>query len=285
MEQQNLKSVAAPAIERPFAEVEAALERAGRVEELLRLYEGRARDVGPDEASAVLCRAAELSKDRLKNLARAEEYLRRALLFAPASATPLVGLLRLFEQKQDASGLAETLEQLGALASGEEGAAHFVKAADLYEQKLYRRDRAVLCLQRALRAHPADRTIARRVRALLLLESRAQPAWDSLERERAALGSEGMLEEYLTFAERLKDDPTEHALVVKALEVAHQLAPSDARPVRLKQELERSPQTWRDRVRMLRTLSMEERDRKSAARMCLLVAKLHAWYEQEAHAR
>ena len=43
--------------------------------------------------------------------------------------------------------------------------------------------------------------------------------------------------------------------------------------------MEKFEHTWRDRVRMLRGQSLEERDRKSAARLSLLVAKLFAWYD------
>ena len=40
--------------DRPFLEAEAALERAGRVDELVRLYEGRAREVPATEAAYLL---------------------------------------------------------------------------------------------------------------------------------------------------------------------------------------------------------------------------------------
>jgi tetratricopeptide (TPR) repeat protein len=292
MDQQSVKTPvvapaapAAAAAERPFPEQEAALERSGRVEELLRLYEARTRDVSAEEACGLLCRGAELARERLKNFARAEELLRRAQLFAPSHPSPLLGLRRLYEQRQDAPGLADTLERLGALTAGEESAAHFLKAADLYEQKLYRRDRAVLCLQRATRADPRLRAAYRRVRALMVADHRYQPAFDSLERERAALGGEGLLEEYVAFAERLKDDPTEHPLAERALAAAAELAPGDERPERARRELVRFAQTWREKVRTLRALAVEERDRRSAARMSLLVAKLHAWYEPGSHAK
>ena len=46
------------------------------------------------------------------------------------------------------------------------GRAFFQQAATLHEQKLFRRDRAVLCLQRAVRAMP-DRATFKRARQLL----------------------------------------------------------------------------------------------------------------------
>ncbi|HLL85387.1 MAG TPA: hypothetical protein VK420_22135, partial [Longimicrobium sp.] len=173
------------------------------------------------------------------------------------------------------------LECLGAATQGEEGAGHYLKAADLYEQKLFRRDRAVLCLQRAARAK-ADRAIFRRVRQLLLSEQLFQPVFDALEREREALGDVGMAEEYAALAERLVDDPTEHPLADKVLEVARTLEPQNARVEKATRALQRFEHTWRDRVRMLRSMSLEERDRKSAARLSLLVAKLFAWYDEGA---
>src|SRR5512140_1200241 len=153
--------------DRSFLEAEATLEKAGRVEDLIRLYESRGREVPAPEAARLLGRAAELSLERLRNPARAEELLRRALLLAPEPLPVLRGLKALYEAKQDASALADTLERLASATSGKESAALFLKAADLYETKLFRRDRAVFCLQQSARADP-DRATSRRLRQLLL---------------------------------------------------------------------------------------------------------------------
>src|SRR5688500_5309591 len=91
-----------------FSELEAELTRAGRIEELIRLYEARAKQVPLfSEATQVLQRAAELARDRMKNLARAEDLFRRALLFSPRSADVLRGLRQVHEQRQDPAALAE----------------------------------------------------------------------------------------------------------------------------------------------------------------------------------
>ncbi len=264
--------------ERSFLEAEATFEKAGRVEDLIRLYESRGREVAAPEAARLLSRAAELAHERLRNPARAEELLRRALLLAPEPLPVLRGLRTLYESRQDATPLADTLERLGGATAGNEGAAFFLKAADLYETKLFRRDRAVFCLQQAARAAP-ERTTFRRMRQILLSEDRFQPVFEALEREREALGPEGMADEYAAFAERLVDDPTEHTLAQRVLEVARELEPQNARAEKVHKALQRFEQTWRDRVRMLRSMSLEERDRKSAARLSLLVAKLFAWYD------
>ncbi|NPC73068.1 tetratricopeptide repeat protein [Corallococcus exiguus] len=264
--------------DRSFVETEAALEKTGRVEELIRLYEGRSRDVPTEEAARLLCRAAELAHERQRNAPRAEDLLKRALLVAKDPMPALRGLKRLHEIRQDSSSLVDVLERLGAATQGEESAGHYLKAADLYEQKLFRRDRAVLCLQRAARVKP-DRATFRRVRQLLLSEERFQPAFEALQRERAALGDAGMAEEYAALAERLVDDPTEHALAQQVLDVARELDPQNARADKATRAMQRFEQVWRDKVRMLRGMSLEERDRKSAARLSLLVAKLFAWYD------
>ncbi len=265
--------------ERPFAEVEASLEKAGRVEELIRLYEGRARDVTAAEAAALLTRAGELARDRLKNPARAEVLLRKALLFAPTRQETLAGLAALFEQRQEPAALAEMLERIATTLSGPAAASYLLKAADLHEQKLGKRDRAILCLQLATRANPLDRTAFQRIRQIFLADFRFLPAFESLQRERASLGDEGMAAEYIAFAQRLVEDPTEHALAAKALHFAQTLEPKSPAVEQVKQDLQKAEHTWRDRVRTLRAQSLEERDRKAAARLSLLVAKLHAWYE------
>jgi tetratricopeptide (TPR) repeat protein len=269
--------------ERSFLEAEAALEKAGRVEDLIRLYESRGREIPAPDAARMLSRAAELSLERLRNPGRAEELLRRALLLAPDPLPVLRAMKTLYEAKQDASSLADTLERLAGATTGQECAGFFLKAADLYETKLFRRDRAVFCLQQASRAAP-ERATFRRLRQILLGEDRFHPVFEALEREREALGPEGMADEYAAVAERLVEDPTEHALAQKVLEVARTLDPQSARVEKAEKALQRLEQTWRDRVRMLRTMSLEERDRKSAARLSLLVAKLFAWYDPTAGA-
>jgi len=282
MDQQNLRRPAERvATDRPFVEAEAALEKAGRVEELIRLYENRSRETPTAEAVRVLVRAGQLAYERLRNPARSEELLRRALLIAQDPRPVLRGLKTVYEARQDMAALVDVLEQLGSLTQGEESAGHFLKAANLHEQKLFRRDRAVLCLQRAAEAKP-ERTTFKRARQLLMTEDRFQPVFELLERERSSLGGEGMVEEYVTFAERLVEDPTEHVLAQEALAVARELEPQNARAEKASQTLQRFEPTWRERARMLKGMSLEERDRKSAARLSLLVAKLHAWYEPTA---
>src|SRR6185436_12314834 len=171
------------------------------------------------------------------------------------------------------------LERLASVAGGAEAAGLYLRAADLYEHKLGRRDRAVLCCQMASRAEPRERQSFQRARQLLLAENRYLPAFESLERERAALGDRDIAEEYVSFAERLADDPTEHALANRALEVALQIDPKNSRADKTQKAIQKFEHTWRDRVRALRAASLEERDRKQAARLSLLVAKLFAWYD------
>src|SRR5688500_9924690 len=158
MDQPNLRRPAERVVsDRPFAEAEATLEKAGRVEDLIRLYEGRARETPAAEAARVLVRAAQLAYERLRNPARSEELLRRALLIAEDPRPVLRGLKTVYEARQDMAALVDVLERLGSLTQGEEAASSFIKAANFHEQKLFRRDRAVLCLQRAARVKP-DRT-------------------------------------------------------------------------------------------------------------------------------
>ena len=144
--------------EEPFGEVEASLEKSGRVEELIRLYETRSREVpSSDEAAHLLCRAADLARERLKNPLRAEELFLRALVYAPGSRESLEGLRAVYEQRSDPAALAETLERLALATPGPDAAGIYLKAGELHETRLGRRDRAVLCYQLASRAAPRYR--------------------------------------------------------------------------------------------------------------------------------
>ena len=267
----------------PFLQAASSLERSGRIEELIRLFESRVHELPiPAEAVRLLTRAGELTRDRIKDLSRAEDFFRRALLFAPGAKEPLKGLSTLLEQRQDYASLAELLETAARSTSGPERAALLLKAADLYEQKLQRKERAILCCQQASRADPSARQSFRRARVLFLAEHRYRPAFDSLERERAALGSEGLAEDYASLAEQLAEDPVEHPLAGDAARIALEIQPGNARAEKVQKALKQFDLSWRDRVRLLRTASLEERDRKRAARLSLLVAKLFAWCDSAA---
>ncbi len=264
-------------------ETEAALEKSGRVEELIRLYEARSKEVpSPEEAGNLLARAGELAREKLKNLLRAEELFRRALVYAPNAREALEGLRALYEQRNDSAALAEVLEKLAGATEGAAAAALYLKAATLFETKLQRRDRAVLCCQLASKAAPQERQAFQMARRLLLADGRYVPAFDSLERERNILGERDLLEDYLAFIEALVDDPHQHELVTKALERAFAVDPKNARATAAKAAMEKLPVAWKDKVRQLRTASLDERDRRTAARLSLQVAKLFAFYEPSA---
>lgn len=261
-------------------DTEAQLEKSGRVEELIRLYEGRSKDVpSAEEAGHLLSRAGELAREKLKNLARAEELYRRALVYAPNAREALEGLRALYEQRNDAAALADVIERLAAATTGPAAAQLYLKAAALFETKLQRRDRAVLCAQLASKAAPQERQAFQMARRLLLADGRYLPAFESLERERSILGERDLLEDYLGFAEGLIDDPHQHELVNKALERCFSVDPKNARALAVKAAVEKLPEVWKDKVRELRSKSLDERDRRTAARLSLQVAKLFFAYE------
>src|SRR2546423_12780734 len=141
------------------------------------------------------------------------------------------------------------LERLAAVAGGAEAAGLYLRAADIYEQKLNRKDRAVLCCQMASRAEPRERQSFQRARHLLLSENRYLPAFESLERERGVLGDRDMADEYVAFAEKIADDPTEHPLAIRALDVATQIDPKNARADKVRKEIAKFEHTWRDKIR------------------------------------
>ena len=110
--------------EKPFGDVEASLEKTGRVDELIKLYESRSREVPKaDEAAHLLCRAADLSREKLKNATRAEELFRRARGYRPNAREALEGLRVIFEARSDFAALAEVLERLGLVQAGPAAAA------------------------------------------------------------------------------------------------------------------------------------------------------------------
>src|SRR5207302_9373641 len=63
------------------------------------------------------------------------------------------------------------------------------------------------------------------------------------------------------------------------LDIAQQIDPRGVRADKVRKEIAKFEHTWRDKIRTLRQASLDERDRKQAARLSLLVAKLFAWYD------
>ena len=266
--------------EKPFGEVEASLEKTGRVDELIKLYESRSREVPKaEEAGHLLCRAADLCREKLKNPVRAEELFRRALVYAPNAREALEGLRAIYEGRSDFAALAEVLERLALVQSGPAAAAIYLRAGELYETKLQRRDRAVLCYQLASRASPQERQAYQKARKLLLHEGRHTSGFDSLERERAALGDRELVDEYVAFAESLINYPQEHGLATKALVRALAVDGKNARAQTIQKDLTKLEYVWRDKVKQLKAQSLEERERRVAARLSLQVARMYAFYE------
>lgn len=165
---------------------------------------------------------------------------------------------------------------------GPDAAALYLKAGEIHEQRLGRRDRAVICYQLASRAAPKERQAYQRARRILLGEGRYASAFDSLERERAALGERDLVEDYVSFAEALVNNPLEHALATRALVQALSVDGKDTRAQAVQKELSKLEYVWREKVKQLKTRSLEERDRRLAARLSLQVARLYAFFEPTA---
>src|SRR5690242_1045550 len=109
---------------KPFVEQEAQFERAGRIEDLMRLSESRAREHPVAlEACRRLLKAAQLARHRMKNHARAEDLLRRALMAVPSSKEALRGLRVVYEQKSGTVALVDILARLRSFTHGAESAA------------------------------------------------------------------------------------------------------------------------------------------------------------------
>src|SRR5574342_508165 len=90
---------AAPGDTRAFLALEKLYGEHGRVEDLVDLYEARARS-GPDPGSVpeLLVKAADLARRRLGNPARAEELYRLALGADPRHAEALRAVAELCEE-------------------------------------------------------------------------------------------------------------------------------------------------------------------------------------------
>jgi len=136
---------AAPGDVAAFRALETIYREDGRAEELIALYETRARLLAPREASPLFGQAAELARHAFRSSVRAEELYRAQLTVEPDCQTALGALAELAEEREDWTGLAAVLERAEAAArSSAEGAQVALRLGRIFEEKLGRRDRAAL---------------------------------------------------------------------------------------------------------------------------------------------
>jgi golgin subfamily B member 1 len=264
-----------------FGEVATSLAKAGRVEELVRLYETRAQEVpSAEEAAHLLVQAGQLVFSQLKNANRAESLYRRALDYAPTSREALQGLFVLAETRKDVPQQAELLERLARTEKGSEAADLLFRAGQLYEKKLGWTFRATLCYQRQTVVDSRSRSGYAHARQLLMAEARLTAVWESLERERAVFGDRALIDAYLTFAEALVLSPKSHGLAQLALERVFAVDEKNARANAVEEEIESLPNTWRERAKQLRTQSMSTDDKREAARLGVRLTRLVAHYDK-----
>ena len=180
---------------------------------------------------------------------------------------------------------AEALLQRAGRTRGSAAAAFFLEAAEVYGEKLGRRERAILCFSQAARADPSDRSLPQQLRTELFVERRFRSVFSSLENERERLGGAGLGESYLALAEAVADDPTEHQLARQALHWAGIFSADKERTRAVDAALASLDASWRERATALWAASLAEQQADVAAELSLGVARLFSWYDPGGAAR
>ncbi|HSD22085.1 MAG TPA: tetratricopeptide repeat protein [Anaeromyxobacter sp.] len=276
---------AAPGDPCAFEALESLYEQASRWEDLVALYEGRARLV-PEPGAPLLAKAATLARTKLRNVARAEELYRQLLHAQPADPGALAALGQLLHDRQDWPGLAAVLERAAAAAAPADAARLTLRLGVLHEERLGRRDRAALLYARACRLDPGlAEARARGVAAFTALRHFAQ-AKRLLDVARDA-GADGasLAAEYAALAARLVDEPLEHGLSSDAVIEALALDRAAPGAAATRERLRAFPRAWRDEARALEAHVPQARDRREAAALQLRLAQLHLAYDPEGASR
>jgi len=182
------------------------------------------------------------------------------------------------EQRSFEEEAAALLQRAGR-TRGPSAAAFFLEAAQVYGEKLGRRDRAILCFQQAARADPADRSLPQQLRTELFADRRFRAVFASLESERERRGGPGLGEAYLGLAEALVDDPTEHQVARQALHWAGIFSADKERTRAVDGALAALDASWRERATALWAASLAEQRAEHAAELSLAVARLFSWYD------
>ena len=279
---------AAPGDAEAFEALESLYRENGRFEELLRLYQERARlSAGPSAASGLLAKAAELAQGRLSDPARAEELYGRALGLDPRHPGARRALAEIRSQRGDLAGLAESLEEEADLtAEPRAAAARYLELGRFQEERLSRRDRAALFYTRAWRLDPQLDEARRRAMDCTVALRRFLHAKRLLDTARAAgLNGAGLAAEYARLGNVLAGEPLEHGLAVESLAEALALDRGVPGAAEALSRLKSIPRTWRAEARALAEEGQKARDRREGARLLLRAAELHAAYDADAAPR
>jgi tetratricopeptide (TPR) repeat protein len=276
---------AAPGDLHAFQALEALYQGASRWEDLIALYEGRARVVH-EPAAPLLARAANLARNELRNVARAEDLFRQLLQVDPTHAEGLRSMVDLLELRGDWPAVSAALEREAAAAKDpREAARATVRLARLQEQKLGRRDRAALLYARACRLDPGLAEARAGALACFAAMRRFAQAKRMLDASREAGGDPKALAlEYAELGAALVDEPLEHELAMDALIDAVTLDRTVPGATEARDRLRAFPRTWRDEARVLEDAAADAADRRDAARIQLRLAQLHVAYDPEGFA-
>ena len=252
--------------------------------ELLSLLEREAREEADGaRAAALLRRGAALAQDELSDPAKAEELLLRAQAFQPGDPEVLRALARVREQTGDLAGVAAVLEEeADRTQSPAEAATRFLALARWWEERLGRRDRAVLYYGRAFRLAPDLAEARRRAVACAEALGRHEHAKKLLDGWREAGGDRAELATaYARLGTLLADEPLEHGLALETLVEAMLLDRAIPGAAETLARLKAAARTWRDQAATLEHRATGERDRREAARIWLRLAALHVAYDPD----
>jgi tetratricopeptide (TPR) repeat protein len=277
---------AAPGDGEAFRALEEAYRAAGRFEDLVALYERRARLV-PEPGAPLLARAAEIARGELGNLARAEELYRAVLRADPAHRAALSALAEIAAERRDWPAHAAMLERAArAAADPREAARIAVRLGRVLEERLGRRDRAGLQYARALRLDPSLAQARARALACFLALRRFGHAKRILDAARdAGADRSALAADYARLGAALADEPLEHGLALDALVEALALDRSAPGAAQARERLKALPRTWREEAKALEARASRAADRREAAALQLVLAQLHAAYDPEGAAR
>jgi len=275
---------AAPGDAAALDALEGLYREGDRLPDLLALLERQARLVNePSQSAALLRRAAALAQRELSDPSRAEELLLGALAIEPRDPAALRALADVRETRADVAGFAEALEQeADRTADRSEAAARYLALGRVCEERLGRRDRAALFYGRAVRLDASLSEARRRALSCVVELGRFGQAKRQLDDWRDGGGDrQELARAYAALGTALADEPLEHGLAVEALVdalVLDRAAPGAAEALA---KIKAAPRSFREQAQALAARATEERDRRTAARLWLRLAGLHAAYDPD----
>ncbi|NOZ85028.1 MAG: tetratricopeptide repeat protein [Deltaproteobacteria bacterium] len=271
-----------PANDEALSRCESLLRDRGRFGDLVRLYEELALVLPPDEAARMLVKAGRLWREHLGNREGSRLAFLKSLKFRE-TIEALDALIDMALESRNWWGAAGFMEKRAELLDEPvEKAEAFIKAAELYKDRLRRNRESAFLYRKAFLVAPARVDIFEN--EIAIRSSRG--TWAEVTRTLEMLEdvqpeAEVLSKAYLLAGEALSEAPLQSERALDCLDRLRELGVEAERAEELKAKIEADRQDSKKRIRALREAALNAHNKLEASSLYLKVADLYIVAESD----